>query len=317
MSQVGKDSALVVEFMTLFAKLRHWTDDEPQGIIELAGSDASIKKLCLELFDAAYFLKMNERRSRRLFAAPVDPSFISAWRDYEERYESVVANVWLLDLELGLGGEEPGPTPKAELQWANADRQAVQQASGIEDAIDFAQFNIDDEERWADQPDFADRIADGIAAWDRLKKETGFDLRGMFRRRALIPFVLVPRWVAAKHGDTEKPSLLKNLQEAHDAFVFGGNYAALALMRSIMEAVLREHFRAEGKNLSELINNAGDRLPRAANKAALHRLRKLANAILHLDERAEDKVPKMDEMWLEKEVTSFLFVLRALIEKTK
>ena len=49
--------------------------------------------------------------------------------------------------------------------------------------------------------------------------------------------------------------MLKNLQEAHDAFVFGATYAALALMRSIMEAVLRDHYRADGKDLSERIRN--------------------------------------------------------------
>ena len=40
-------------------------------------------------------------------------------------------------------------------------------------------------------------------------------------RRALVLFVLVPRHVAAKHGRERKAdSMLKNLQQAHDAFVF-------------------------------------------------------------------------------------------------
>ena len=41
--------------------------------------------------------------------------------------------------------------------------------------------------------------------------------------------------------------MLTNLQQAHDAFVYGAHYAALALMRSIMEAVLRDHYGAEGR----------------------------------------------------------------------
>jgi hypothetical protein len=127
---------------------------------------------------------MNERRSRRLFAAPVDSSFASAWRDYEERYASVVADVWTFDLELEPRGEESGHTAKAELQWANPDSQAEGQASGIENAMDFAQDNIDQEHAWVDRPDFAERIEDGIAAWDRLKKERRLDLCGIFRRRA-------------------------------------------------------------------------------------------------------------------------------------
>jgi len=63
-------------------------------------------------------------------------------------------------------------------------------------------------------------IQDGIAAWERLKQDTGFDLQGVFRRRALVPFVLVPRKVAAKHGSAETLSMLNNLRQAHDAFVF-------------------------------------------------------------------------------------------------
>ena len=108
------------------------------------------------------------------------------------------------------------------------------------------------------------------------------------RRRAIIPFVLVPRQVAAKHGSAEKLSLLKNLQQAHDAFAFGATYAALALILSIMEALLRDHYDAEGKDLNERIRNARGRLPRGANETALHRLRKLGNAILHLDPKKDD-----------------------------
>ncbi len=94
-------------------------------------------------------------------------------------------------------------------------------------------------------------------------------------------------------------------------------FAALALMRSIMEAVLRDHYRAEGKDLNQRVRNVRGRLPVGANEGALHRLRKLANAILHLDSENDEGLPKMDEVRLEKEILSLLFVLRALIEGAK
>lgn len=314
MSKLGKDSPEVVEFMVLFTRLKDWSDDDPEGLFDFAAGDVSVRDLCVKLSFAAYFLK-NERRARVLFAAPVDPAFLSAWRDYEESYESIVSGIWLSDPELA--SAELSRVPKADLQWDNADDEAAEQAGGIEEAIDFAQFNADQEDRWIDQPDFIERIQDGIAAWERLRQDTGFDLRGVFRRRALVPFVLVPRQIAAKHGSAETLSMLKNLQQAHDAFVFGATYAALALMRSIMEAVLRDHYRAEGKHLNERIRNALGRLPPGANEGALHRLRKLANAILHLDREKDEGLPKMDEVRLEKEIVSLLFVLRALIEGAK
>jgi hypothetical protein len=76
--------------------------------------------------------------------------------------------------------------------------------------------------------DFRECIEDAMAAWQRLKHDAGFDLQGVFRRRELIPFVLVPRHVAAKHGSAEALSMLKNLQQAHDAFVFGAPFARLS-----------------------------------------------------------------------------------------
>ena len=111
--------------------------------------------------------------------------------------------------------------------------------------------------------------------------------------------------------------MLRNLEQAHYAFVFGATHAALGLMRSIMESVLRDHYRAEGKDLNERIRNACSRLPPGANEAALHRLRKLANAILHLDREKGEGLPITDDVHLEKESVSLLFVLRDLIEGAK
>lgn len=311
----GKDSAEVIDFMTLFTRLKDWCDDAPDELADLATSDSSVQELCNHLFHAARSLQMNERRARELFATPVDPAFLAAWRDYEERYEPVVPVIWA-NFMLG-ESDEPSRLPRPDLQWDIADDEAQEQAEAIEEAIEFARSNADQDYRWEDHPEFIVKIDEGIGAWDRLKRDTGFDLRGIFRRRELIPFVLVPRRVAAKHGSAETLSMLKNLQQAHDAFIYGATYAALALMRSIMDSVLRDHYHAEGNDLSERIRNARARLPRGANETRLHRLRKLANAILHLDREKNEGLPGLDEVRLEKEIVSLLYVLRALIEGAK
>lgn len=316
MSSLPKDSPEVMEFMTLFARLKQWCDDAPDELADFAKTDTSVRDLGISLSFAASFLKMNEKRHRALFAAPVDPAFLVAWRDYEARYETVLADIWIVDFMPELESGQPSRVSKADFQWDVADDEAADQSSGIGEAIEFAQFSA--EQDWRDFPEgFVERVQDGVAAWERLQRDTGFDLRGVFRRRELIPFVLVPRQVAAKQGSAEKLSLLKNLQQAHNAFVFGATYAALALMRSIMEGLLRDHYRAEGKDINERIRNARGRLPPGANEAALHRLRKLANAILHLDQEKDEGLPKMDEVRLEKEIVSLLYVIRALIEGAK
>lgn len=313
MSGFSKDSAEVIEFMTLFARLKRWCDDAPQDLVALAGSDDSVQDICFRLFFAAHLLRMNERRSRVLFAAPVDPAFQSAWRDYEARYEAVMASASLPSILSEIGSTETSISSQADLNWAIADDEAEEQTSGIRLAFEHARYEVENSGSFLD-PEFASKVEEGVAAWDRLTLDTGFDLRGVFRRRALIPFILVPRHVAAKHGSAEKFSLLRNLQQAQDAFVFGATYPSLALMRSIMESVLRNHYRVKGENLSDRIHNARDRLPPGAGEAALHRLRKLANAILHLDPESDAGLTNLDEVRLEKEIVSLLFVLRELIE---
>lgn len=319
MSKPGKDSLEVVNFMELFARLKDWSDDDPEGLFDFAESDESIKELCSALAMVAHSLRMNERRARILFAAPVDPKFLLIWRDFEDRYEIAVSNVWFADILKSIIGNDtpsiPDTSRRADFAWDSANDEASEQAGGIEDAIAFARDNIEQTHRHDSFPEgFVDEIEEGLAAWDRLRGETGFDLHGVFRRRALVPFVLVPRSIAAKHGPGEKLSLLQSLQEAQHAFVFGATYAAIALMRSIMEAVLRDHYGAEGGDLSQRINDVRRVLPRGANEAALHRLRKMANAILHLDSETDQGLRKMSDVDLERQIVSLLFVLRALIE---
>jgi hypothetical protein len=82
-----------------------------------------------------------------------------------------------------------------------------------------------------------------------------------------------------------------------------------------MEVVLRDHYFAEGANLSERINRASSDLPKGANAAALHRLRRRANAILHLDPEEDEGASRIEPTKVEKEIISPLFVLRSLIEE--
>jgi len=109
--------------------------------------------------------------------------------------------------------------------------------------------------------------------------------------------------------------MLGNLQQAHKAFIYGADHAALALMRSVLEAVLRDHYGAAGADLNERIQTAERRglLGGHANAAALHRLRKKANGIL-LGGEGGQKYAEQDDTRREKEMISLLLVLRDLIE---
>ena len=64
------------------------------AIFQLAIEDKEFNRLCIELLRAAERLYASERGHRRLFTAPVDPKFLSAWRDFEARYEHILAANW-------------------------------------------------------------------------------------------------------------------------------------------------------------------------------------------------------------------------------
>jgi hypothetical protein len=302
---MNKDSPEVVKFMLLFQKLKDWSDDDPESLPELASKDESIKDLCLDLLGAAGNLQRNERGDRELFTAPVDSKFITTWRDFEDRFERVLDDLFW------------HPLIKRESEWEHADLNAAIAADLIEKTIEFACFRAagDESELSLDYTLTTEEVVRyATADWEGLKDEIGFDLHGVFRRRRLIPFVLIPRHVAARHDQSKSLSVYQNLRQAHEAFVFGAPFAALALMRSIMEVVLRDHYGADGNDLSERISSSRKLLPKGANEAALHRLRKTANAILHLDTKKDEPLPKLEPIQMEMEILSLLRVLRALIE---
>lgn len=305
---VTKDSEEVIKFMALFQKLQDWTDDNANDLEKNAAGDQGLERLCLNLHFAANDLLREERRQPRLFSAPVNPKFIGAWRAYEERYASPIVGIFLRDLGLDTSQSPVENKSRADSHWEAADDEAKDQAKAIQGAINFAYDQATQDGRDFGEDSFCESIEGGKAAWNRLTTEAGFDLRGVFRRRELVPFVLIPTHVSNLHGSAEKLSLLTLLHAANEAFIFGVHLALLALMRSILEMVLKNHYRATGKDLAELITNCR-RLPRDVLKSDLHQLRQLANDILHFNKEQNRLPPDF-----EKETLRLLFVLRALIE---
>jgi hypothetical protein len=127
----GKDSAEVVQFMALLAQVKNCCGDGPKRLPELAKEDERVESLfCIKLSDTASFLTMNERRYRQLFAVPVDTHFLTAWRDFEDRYYKPLAGIWLARFAhylRQLDNTEAGQSD-ADVQWDNANHEGVEQA---------------------------------------------------------------------------------------------------------------------------------------------------------------------------------------------
>jgi hypothetical protein len=80
----AKDHDNGVKFLSLFQRLREMIDDDPSGLEALAADDEPLKKLCLDVGNAALPLSLAESGRRELFTAPVDPILIREWRVFEE-----------------------------------------------------------------------------------------------------------------------------------------------------------------------------------------------------------------------------------------
>jgi hypothetical protein len=343
----GKDTKQVLEFMNFFQKLREWVDDEPEGLEELAQRDESVNQICLDLYKSALWLKLAEE-SRYRFTAPVNPKFITAWRNFEDRFSDTINRVFFQNqgiIPTSVDFDTPSPPrhgresghPRLTSKERGLTEESMKRRAGInisgykadkkfrpdmwkladENARDSAQaiqFTImhlyesvsEDDSRYPD--DFIDEVTKALIAWHKLRHIIGFDVQSAFRRRALSPFVLIPRHVAQKYGANEHLSLYDHLSQAQDAFILGVPFAALALMRSILEVTLRDHYGARGNDISEMIDNA-QKLPQACQKVALHRLRQLSNDVLHSKHSA-----KMSPHDLESQLLYFFRILRALIE---
>lgn len=323
---VNKDSQEVAAFMHAFAQLRNLIDDEPNGLYEMAidDDDAPLRELCEKVYWAAFGITKTNKNRRELFASPVDPQFIGIWSIYEDRYEGTLSKIntdkiaKLLSLEFTDFPELPesdsqrNRTP-LEIMWENADYEAGEKVDQLKVVLEFVSEELDFDDPMRDE-DYTAQIQESFEAWKKLRFETGLDFRGIFRKRELIPFTLIPRHVSNKGADKSKPSLINLLQQAQEAFVFGTPYAALALMRAVLETVLRDYYQAKERDLIDQIKNF-KKLPKSVNRPALHRLRMRGNEILH--ERSPNlgkAFDALDNQAQELEVMALLSQLRHLIE---
>jgi hypothetical protein len=324
----GKDSAAVVQFMARFARLKTYVDDDPTDLVSDAIRDESVRDLCADLAWDAITLELSERDDPELFSIGVDPAFIAAWRDYQKRYHGPVGWVSSCVLFSTFGGDDEDlatqmasdrPRPlTAHDRWANADAEAAEGVSKIAGAVAFAKDQIEEEDRWDDdQEDWVQDITDGVRAWSLLEHQTGIDLRGMFRRRALVPFVLIPRKIANQQGSKDRTALLRNLKEAQDAYVRGTLVASVVLLRATVEVVLKEHYKTFGDDLKKRIKSARGKLPFGVTVRELDELRELANDFLHEPFSRGNGGLGAEGAETEIRVAALLVTVRALIEGVK
>jgi hypothetical protein len=310
----GKDSVEVVDFLRLFADLRGKCNENPGAVFQLAVDDEKFEDLCIKLAKAAQRLRRGEGEYGDFFAAPVDPSFLSDWRLYERHFQNVIEANWD-PLVVSLVRQKPtvDKSKKSTTKDRRKERFEFSQLMNADLREETTQFlrlyDFGEEMIYEDWPLTANEGVNSlIDHWENLPDDLGLDLVEVNRRRHMLPFVLIPRHVSNHHGEMERLSLLTNLREAQHAFVFGLHFAALAMMRSVLEVTLKKHYPTSGTDLEQLIDNC-ESLPNGFSRQTLHRIRLLTNDILHMnnDKRFSDDFVA--------ELARLLNVLRILIEE--
>jgi hypothetical protein len=330
MTGQGIQSPEVVRFLTLFQQVKTACDDTPERIKDLVETEAAVARLCSEFWVAAQTLRESEVKSATAFATGVGQTFVLAWRDYECRY------LRTLFLALMGSGEEVF-TSAEDHSYIIGDRGPwmVAQAMGALRAFDIRLLqSILDKNRTAlnevlsaffeefihegeqGSPRTADDILESLKFFLEIQ---GFDVAYTVRRRLLLPFILAPHSVSRTRNERGRISLLRNLQDAQKAFVFGATHAAIGLMRSILEAVLRDHYvrpGTPGLRLEELIDQANS-LPPSVNPRQLHNFRKMANSVLHLGAGPAIGMTDYTDEQIEGNIVRYFALLRLLIENVE
>lgn len=191
-------------------------------------------------------LRARPAKPSATFSAPTNPKFVVVWRDYEARYARPLARVFLLGLGLSKKPPRGEFEEKAangnddfELNWEWEQDEGESNAEGFKAIIELAEGEIEVQakrRKWGS--DDVERARDGIHGWRSLVEGAEFDLAGVFRRRNLTPFTMIPRHVSGHYDASDPLSLMARLQQAQEAFVYGVPLGALAIMRSILVCVL-------------------------------------------------------------------------------
>lgn len=325
MSGTSKDSAEVMTFMALFAEVKNLCGDQPEALESLAKSDRDVLELCARLLQAMNELAAAEVSRSSAFAAPVGRPFQKAWRDCLKRYGETLFFILAKARREDGGGGWTHASPELLHQMSPELAHHAATISAHQADLSFAltkaalylfkdQIEAGWEQWQADKPEPPELdIGMALEGWDQLVDVVGLDIPTAFRRRQLLPFTLVPQEAQLVQSGNARVSLLRLLEDAQKAFVFGSTLSAVGLMRSIMESVLRDHYNPWDSKLVHLINNA-TRLPAHVKPARLHALRLMANAILHPSPNNRGGFVDLREEKLEKEIISLFRVLRDLIE---
>lgn len=183
MAGKGRNSELTVNFLRNFSRLKEYMDGSDPLTLGLAASqDESIADAASQLGWSAVWLELAIVKVQTKIVRPVDPTFIAAFRDYEENWQESVSTEMLRELRLEDWIEDASPFPRhtnsnqtsAEHKWELEDREAALATSNFEKAIGRAVLEAQVDESLPSG--FRESMLEAGDTWDKLHNDHGIDI---------------------------------------------------------------------------------------------------------------------------------------------
>jgi len=340
MNTIGKP--FIQDFTSEFEKLRSSVQN-PDVLAEQGTVDPNLRTLARNARAAARPIEQQINAGK--IHLGIEKPFLDAWRDWTAGWRLAV--VYLVGEEsifdhsswpswpefrrkhrsdLRASGEAPEDGPwefdpskhngstllRSMLELNERNVESMLETLIAQSERDTAEHNELDDAQDLELAQQRDVLIRGLSAAKYLEDQMGFDLKGMFDRWNKVPAFLVPVHIKPSAASRANGTLFDLLNDAIKAYVAGAPAAAMAICRSALEIVVKEHY-LEGKsepqwNLDHCINVAAARY-RFLDQEKMHKHRRRANEVMHSYESASWFVDESDP------VIPFIKDLRHWIEK--
>jgi hypothetical protein len=231
----------IIEFITLFERVKEITDGDPGQIPIRARNDETFKALCRQLHTLHFSLDfIKVRDAGDTIIQNVQPKFIEEWRQYEREYHPYIGNVSVaheLLVSHGILSDAPrAPEVSEEVDYENDLHEAREQGDAIRLRLELGSW-----ERNRDLTgELSDKLYNGEKALARQIESLDPDFEKLIFRENRLRTVHVP--THSSKDATNPLSLVSFLQEAHRAFRLGLTLATIGMCRAISDIIIRDHY---------------------------------------------------------------------------
>ncbi len=302
-------------FVALFGQLKVKVNNNPMTLSWLAPQKSDVRRLASLLGESADRIRKHRAENPKRHQV-VPRGFISAWRDFENRFSLPVAEIvkeqrkarpekWLTELKRVAVAQ--GKDADSVLQEIFAGLEARKEPGDSFDPLNDDPVSLinnlimtyEDVVREILSYD-GDEGDKAIGAWNFFERVIGLKHREIYNRWKQIPELLIP-----SHALKVNPQPIFELyNEAVRSYVFGNNVAAISMCRALLEHILSTHYNIKADHLDNMITLAEARYNHF-RKMRMQESRKLANRIMH----DYEKKPHVED----KAVVEFLRTIQTLV----